>query len=56
MAHNKLQSKKVQGGAFRQSRALECIDLQENDLHRVPSLPKTITDLNLAGKFMTFFI
>ena len=53
IAHNKLQSKRVQGGAFRESRALQCIDLQDNDLHRVPSLPKTITELNLSGKFIT---
>lgn len=49
IADNKLQSKKVQGGAFRESKVLESIDLHNNELHRVPSLPKTVTDLNLSG-------
>ena len=50
LAGNQLKSREVQGGAFRQSRQLEEIDLHENDLHRIPSLPKTLMKLNLAGK------
>ena len=50
IAHNKLKSRKVQGGAFRQSRSLENIDIQDNELHRVPSLPKNVVSLNLRGE------
>ena len=50
LASNMINSRSIQSGSLRRARSLKKVEMMQNNLDKIPQLPKSIEILDLSGK------